>query len=115
MFHNSNADAPSNPGNIVIREKVYGDVMSNVTLVWMTPPAERVDNYNVKVKLLHAETATYSQEFQVVMATIQLEGLPYNQEITVSVSAKNCFAEGGVGNISFTICKSHVPNNNLYA
>ena len=91
----------SSPTNVQIIEKEYGENISNVTLVW-TPPVDqgRLAHYNV-----YLQTQTMMEEFQVNVATINLDGLPYNEEITISITAENCFAESEKLNFTFTICK----------
>ena len=92
--------------NIEVRDKIYGDGTSNVTLVW-TPPAaaRRLAHYSVKII-----SETTSKQLLVNTATVNLEDMPYNEQITVSISAVNCFGESVKLNISFTICKEY---NNL--
>ena len=99
-------DALSSPTNVHINETVYGENYSNVTLVWTPPVAPgrgRLAHYNVYLK-----TQIMMKEFQVSMAVITLHDVPYNEEITASITAENCFAESERTNFTFVTCKKFI-------
>ena len=92
-------DSPSSPVNIEIIDRAYGETSSNVTLMWL-PTVERLSHYNIYLNM-----HSVLQEFQVNTAMIILQRIPYNQQITASVSAENCFTESEKSNITFIICE----------
>ena len=97
---------PGSPMNIEIGDKKYGIDSSNVTLIW-TPPvvAKRLAHY--RIELMSSEIA--AKELIVNTAEVNIEDIPYNQEITVSISAVNeCSGEGMQLNFSFIICKHNI-------
>ena len=94
-------DSPGKPVNIQVGDKIYGDISSNVTLIWMPPTVtRRLTHYVVKILM-----SLTTERLLVNTTTIDLEDIPYNEEITVSISAVNGFGESEQLNISFIICK----------
>ena len=73
-------------------------MLANVTLTW-DEPGGRVDKYNVNVSTIGQSTLNFS----LTKSRLTLDAIPYNQEITVTVSAVNCIAESEEVNISFVI------------
>ena len=91
---------PSNPTNVIISEKIYGYESSNATLLWTSPAIGKITNYNIKLILMDR----IHQMYQVNRAMIHAN-VPYNEDITASITAENCFGESGELNFTFTICK----------
>ena len=77
-------------------------MLANVTLTWKDPGG-RVDKYNVNVST--AGLNTFNLSFSVTESRLQLDGVPYNDDIIVTVSTVNCIAESEKINISFVISK----------
>jgi hypothetical protein len=100
ILPNNNVDAPDTPTGVQISEIMYNSSeFASVTLSW-NDPAGRVDSYNIK-------TSSYSQKlnFSVAMPSVNLNQIPYNENVTVSISAVNCVAENEEVNLSFVIGK----------
>jgi hypothetical protein len=93
-------DAPNTPTGVQISEKMYNSSeFVSVTLSW-NDPAGRVDSYKIK-------TSSFSQKlnFSVTIPSVNLNQIPYNENVTVSISAVNCVAESEEVNISFIVGK----------
>ena len=94
-------DAPSTPTGVLISDKMYNSSeFGSATLDW-NDPAGRIESYNIKVSV----GSNNSQQFSVAVSSLNLNQIPYNENITVSISAVNCIAESEEGNISFVISK----------
>ena len=78
----------------------YGSMFVNVTLTW-NEPGGRVDKYNVNVTIGLNNTLNFS----VTEPRLTLAKVPYNEDITVTVSTVNCVTESQKVNISFVISK----------
>ena len=88
----------------------YGSTFANVSLSW-NEPAGRVDSYSIEVS-----STGLMLSYSVTESELTLDELPYNEDITTTISAVNCAAESEKGNISFVISKhfQHAPiANNL--
>ena len=75
-------------------------MFANVSLAWNEPEG-RVDNYSIRVSIVGQSLVNFS----VTTSNLTLEKIPYNEDITVSISAVNCVAESDKVNISFFISK----------
>ena len=85
----------------MISEKVYGYESTNISLLWMPPAASgKVDNYNVRLVLMDRKHQIFKVNRAIIHATV-----PYNQDITASITAENCFGESRELNFTFTVCK----------
>ena len=94
---------PGIPTDIALNnETQYGSMLANVTLTW-EGPGGRVDKYNVNVSTI--ESSTFNLSFSVTESRLTLDGVPYNDDIIVIVSAVNCVAESAKVNVSFAISK----------
>jgi hypothetical protein len=95
-------DVPSIPTGVLISDKIYNSSeFGSATLNW-NDPVGRVDSYNIKISV----GSNNSQEFSVaVVPSLNLNQIPYNENVTVSISAVNCVAESEEVNISFNISK----------
>ena len=78
----------------------YGGMFANVTLTW-NKPGGRVDKYNLNVTIGLNSTLNFS----VTEPRLTLAEVPYNEDITVTVSTVNCVTESEEVNISFVISK----------
>ena len=79
----------------------YGNMFANVTLTW-NEQGGRVDKYNVNVSTVGL-SSTFN--FSIKESRLTLDEVPYNENITVTVSAVNCVTESEKVNISFVISK----------
>ena len=94
---------PGIPTDIALNNEThYGSMLANVTLTW-EGPGGRVDKYNVNVST--PESSTINLSFSVTESRLTLDGVPYNDDIIVTVSTVNCIAESEKVNISFAISK----------
>ena len=94
-------DAPSTPTGVLISDKMYNSSeFGSAALNW-NDPAGRVDSYFIKISV----GSNDSQQFSVAVASLNLNDIPYNENVTVSISAVNCIAESEDINISFVISK----------
>ena len=94
-------DAPNTPTGVQVSERVYNSSeFASVTLSW-NDPAGRVDSYNIKISV----GSNNSQQFSVTVPSLNLNQIPYNENVTVSISVVNCVAESEEVNISFVIGK----------
>lgn len=69
------------------------------------PPAaasERVDNYYVRLILMDRIHQVFQVNGVIIHATV-----PFNQDITASITAENCFGESRELNFTFTVCKHY--------
>lgn len=95
------ADAPSTPTDVLVNDKMYNSSeFGSATLNW-NDPAGRIDSYNIKISV----GSNDSQQFSVAVASLNLNHIPYNENVTVGISAVNCAAESEEVNISFVISK----------
>ena len=78
----------------------YGNLFANVTLTW-NELGGCVDKYNVNVTIGLNNTLNFS----VMEPRLTLAEVPYNEDITVTVSTVNCVTESEKVNISFVISK----------
>ena len=82
-------------------EKMYNSSeFASVTLSW-NDPVGRVDSYNIKISV----GSSNSQQLSATMPGLKVNQIPYNENVTVSISAVNCVAESEEVNISFVISK----------
>ena len=73
---------------------------ASATLSW-NDPIGRVDNYNIRISV----GSSFSQQYGVAIPSLKLDQIPYNENVTVGISAVNCIAESEEVNISFVISK----------
>ena len=73
---------------------------ASAILSW-NEPVGRVDSYNVVISFQSND----SQWFNVAMPGLKVNQIPYNENVTVSISAVNCVNESEEVNISFVISK----------
>ena len=94
-------DAPSTPTGVLISDKMYNSSeFGSATLNW-NDPAELIESYNIKISV----GSNNSQQFGVAVPSLNLNQIPYNENVTVSISAVNCVAESEEVNVSFVISK----------
>ena len=94
-------DAPSTPTGVLISDKMYNSSkFGSATLNW-NDPAGRIDSYNIKISV----GLNNSEQFSVAVPSLNLNQIPYNENVAVSISAVNCVAESEEVNISFVISK----------
>ena len=74
---------------------------ASVTLTW-SDPVGRVDSYNI-IKM--SVGSSLSEQYSVAMPSLKLNQIPYNENVTVGISAVNCVAQSEEVNISFIISK----------
>ena len=96
MIHKFTA-APGIPTGVALNNEIH---YANVTLTW-DEPGGRVDKYNVNVLTIGQTTLNFSMTES--RSRLTLDEIPYNQDITVTVSAVNCVAESEKVNILFVI------------
>ena len=93
---------PAKPANITRSQTTYNTTTANVTFSW-NPKAtsERVDTYHVNVSY-------EPQQMQMVTLTpaVTVEGIPYDQQVVVSVVAVNCYSDSERAYINSTISES---------
>ena len=94
-------DAPSTPTGVLLSEKVYNSSEFASAMLSWNDPTGRVDSYNIKISVGSSD----SQQFSVAMPSLKINQIPYNENITVSISAVNCIAESEEVNSSFVISK----------
>lgn len=95
--------APGIPTGIVLNNEThYDSMLANATLTW-EEPGGRVDTYNVNVST--TGLSTFNLSLSVTESRLTLDGVPYNEDITVTISTVNCVAESEIVNISFVISK----------
>jgi hypothetical protein len=87
---------------VLNNETHYGSMLANVTLTW-EEPGGRVDIYNINVST--TRLSTFNLSFSVTESRLTLDGVPYNEDITVIISTVNCVAESEKVYISFVISK----------
>jgi hypothetical protein len=88
---------------VLNNETHYGSMLANVTLTW-EEPGGRVDKYDVNVST--TGLSTFNLSFSVTESRLTLNGIPYNEEIMVTISTINCVTESKKVNISFVISKN---------
>ena len=94
-------DAPSTPTGVLLRDKLYSSSEFASTILSWNDPIERVDSYNIKISVGSSD----SQQFSVATSGLKIKQIPYNENVTVGVSAVNCVAESEEVNVSFIIGK----------
>ena len=86
---------------MLVTDKMYNSSeFGSATLNW-NDSAGRVDSYNIKISV----GSNNSQQFSVAVPSLNLNQIPYNENVTVGISAVNCVAESEEVNISFVISK----------
>ena len=86
---------------IQVSERMYNSTeFASVTLSWNDSEGH-IDSYSVKVSV----GSSYLQQFSVAVPSLNLNHIPYNENVTVGISAVNCVAESEDINISFIIGK----------
>ena len=100
-----NLDAPGAPTGMLLSEEMYNNSgFASVMLSW-DDPIGRIDNYSVRISI----GSSLSQQFSVVMHSQKLDQIPYNENVTIGISAVNCVAEGEEVSISFIVGKAFSP------
>ena len=85
---------------MLISDKMYNSSeFGSATLNW-NDPVGSIDSYNIKISV-----GSNNSQFSVTVPSLNLNQIPYNENITVSISAVNCVAESEEVNISFVISK----------
>ena len=94
------------PTGIMLNNELHYDSMfANVTLTW-NEPGGRMDKYKVNVLTTELNNTL---NFSVTESRLTLDEVPYNEDITATVSAVNCVAESEKISISFVISKHFHP------
>ena len=90
--------------NITRSTTTYNTTTSNVTLSWNRQVVGRVDMYHVNVSYEPDQVTKYFTNTPVV----RVEGIPYNQQVTISIAAVNCHSESEITYFNVTISESQL-------
>ena len=75
---------------------------SNVTVSWNLPATGRIDFYKVNL-------TSYSLELSLLMTntpSVVLDGIPYGQDVNVTITSVNCYSENEGDIFVISICKA---------
>ena len=101
---------PVRPTNITRVQTIYSTIASNVTLSWNMPTIGRVDMYHVNVSYEPNITMNYSTN----TPAITVEGIPYNQQVIVSITSVNCYSDSERAYFNITISETTITKFNKY-
>lgn len=94
-------DAPNAPTGVHLSEKMYNSSEFASAMLSWNEPVGQVDSYNVMISF----ESNDSQWFDIAIPGLKVNQIPYNENITVSITAVNCVSESEEVNISFVISK----------
>lgn len=82
---------PSKPTNVSVKKTTHNMTASNITLSWNQPTMGRVDHY--KVNVTSYETQSVDISLMTNTSSAEVEGIPYDQNITIVITSVNCYSE----------------------
>ena len=82
------AGTPNKPLNITRIHTIYNITASSVTLSWNTPTDGRIDMYHMNISY-----DTNQQQLFTNTPIGVVEGIPYDEQVLISVASVNCYSE----------------------
>lgn len=93
---------PIAPTNITRVHTTHSTRGSDVTLSWKSPAVGRVDMYHIYVLYEPSKYMNYSTNTPPAI----VEGIPYDQQVLVSITSVNCYSESERAYFNVTISET---------